>query len=84
MLQPRDPLAGTPRQGVAPGTHGRLSPGSWSSRLPLPTFVLGELINIQASVAADTRLPLQVFVDECVASPGAASQVTYQLIGDGG
>ncbi|XP_040415767.1 zona pellucida sperm-binding protein 3-like isoform X2 [Cygnus olor] len=57
---------------------------SWSSRLPLPTFVLGELINIQASVAADTRLPLQVFVDECVASPGAASQVTYQLIGDGG
>uniref|UniRef100_A0A8B9TXX2 Zona pellucida sperm-binding protein 3 n=1 Tax=Anas zonorhyncha TaxID=75864 RepID=A0A8B9TXX2_9AVES len=57
---------------------------SWTSRLPLPTFVLGELINIQASVANDTRLPLRVFVDECVASPGAASPVSYQLIGDGG
>lgn len=71
-------------RGVAAGTHIRLSPGSWTSRLPLPTFVLGELINIQASVANDTRLPLRVFVDECVASPGAASPVSYQLIGDGG
>lgn len=69
---------------MAAGTHIRLSPGSWTSRLPLPTFVLGELINIQASVANDTRLPLRVFVDECVASPGAASPVSYQLIGDGG
>uniref|UniRef100_A0A8B9SH55 Zona pellucida sperm-binding protein 3 n=1 Tax=Anas platyrhynchos TaxID=8839 RepID=A0A8B9SH55_ANAPL len=57
---------------------------SWTSRLPLPTFVLGELINIQASVAAETHLPLRVFVDECVASPGTASPVSYQLIGDGG
>lgn len=70
--------------GVAAGTHGRLSPGSWSSRLPLPAVVLGELINIQASVAADTRLPLRVFVDECMASPNAASPVSYQLIGNGG
>ncbi|NXY52129.1 ZP3 protein, partial [Ceuthmochares aereus] len=41
---------------------------SWSSQLHQPTYSLGELINIEASVTSDVHLPLKVFVDECVAS----------------
>ncbi|KAM6392664.1 zona pellucida sperm-binding protein 3-like [Pluvialis apricaria] len=58
--------------------------GTWSSRLHQPTYSLGELINIQASVSTDPRLPLRVFVDECVASPSAAAWLKYKVIADNG
>ncbi|NXN68693.1 ZP3 protein, partial [Himantopus himantopus] len=57
---------------------------TWSSRLQQPTYSLGELINIQASVSTDPRLPLMVFVDECVASPSAAAWLQYKVIADNG
>ncbi|XP_074951241.1 zona pellucida sperm-binding protein 3-like isoform X1 [Phalacrocorax aristotelis] len=57
---------------------------TWSSRLRQPTYSLGELINIEASVSTDPRLPLRVFVDECVASPSAAGQLKYEVIADNG
>ncbi|XP_074023451.1 zona pellucida sperm-binding protein 3-like [Numenius arquata] len=58
---------------------------SWSSRLHQPTYSLGELINIQASVDADPRLSLRVFVDQCVASASAvATRLRYEVIADNG
>ncbi|NXE83752.1 ZP3 protein, partial [Cochlearius cochlearius] len=57
---------------------------TWSSRLRQPTYSLGELINIEVSVGADPRLPLRVFVDQCVASPGAAPWLKYDVIADNG
>ncbi|XP_037259114.1 zona pellucida sperm-binding protein 3-like isoform X2 [Falco rusticolus] len=57
---------------------------TWSSRLLQPTYSLGDLINIEASVRTDPRLPLRVFVDECVASPSAAAQLKYKVIADNG
>ncbi|GAB0189671.1 zona pellucida sperm-binding protein 3-like [Grus japonensis] len=57
---------------------------TWSSRLRQPTYSLGELINIEASVGAHPRLPLRVFVDECVASPSATARLKYDVIADNG
>ncbi|CAM9505699.1 unnamed protein product [Bubo scandiacus] len=57
---------------------------TWSSRLRQPTYFLGELINIEASVSTEPRLPLRVFVDECVASPSAAAWLKYKVIADNG
>ncbi|NWZ52648.1 ZP3 protein, partial [Haliaeetus albicilla] len=57
---------------------------TWSSRLHQPTYSLGELINIEASVSTDPRLPLRVFVDECVASPSTAAWLEYKVIADNG
>ncbi|NXS42782.1 ZP3 protein, partial [Balaeniceps rex] len=57
---------------------------SWSSRLPQPTYSLGELINVEASVSTGPRLPLRVFVDKCVASPGAPARLKYRVIADNG
>ncbi|NXW09525.1 ZP3 protein, partial [Fregetta grallaria] len=57
---------------------------TWSSRLHQPTYSLGELINIEASVSTDPRLPLRVFVDECVASPSAVARLKYEIIADNG
>ncbi|NXI44907.1 ZP3 protein, partial [Galbula dea] len=58
---------------------------SWSSRLHQPpTYSLGELINIEASVGTDPQLPLKVFVDQCVVSPGVAAPLKYELITDDG
>uniref|UniRef100_A0A663LY53 ZP domain-containing protein n=1 Tax=Athene cunicularia TaxID=194338 RepID=A0A663LY53_ATHCN len=59
-------------------------PGTWSSRLHQPTYFLGELVNIEASVSTDPRLPLRVFVDECVASPSTATWLKYKVIADNG
>ncbi|XP_053923054.1 zona pellucida sperm-binding protein 3-like [Cuculus canorus] len=57
---------------------------SWSSQLHQPTYSLGELINIEASVSSDVHLPLRVFVDECVASLSAAPWSGYKVITDNG
>ncbi|NWU73809.1 ZP3 protein, partial [Pterocles burchelli] len=57
---------------------------TWSSRLHHPTYSLGELIHVEASVGADPPLPLRVFVDECVATPGAAAWPKYRLIAHNG
>ncbi|NXX57811.1 ZP3 protein, partial [Scopus umbretta] len=57
---------------------------TWSSRLHQPSYSLGELINLEASVSTDPRLPLRVFVDECVASPGATARLKYRVIADNG
>ncbi|NXN20513.1 ZP3 protein, partial [Nycticryphes semicollaris] len=57
----------------------------WSSRLPQPSYSLGELINIQASVSTDPPLSLRVFVDRCVASPSlVAMGLRYKVIADNG
>ncbi|NWQ96089.1 ZP3 protein, partial [Burhinus bistriatus] len=55
---------------------------TWSSRRHQPTYSLGELINIEASVS--TSPDLRVFVDECVASPSAAARPKYKVIADNG
>ncbi|XP_074774718.1 zona pellucida sperm-binding protein 3-like [Athene noctua] len=57
---------------------------TWSSRLHQPTYFLGELVNIEASVSTDPRLPMRVFVDECVASPSTATWLKYKVIADNG
>ncbi|XP_068800278.1 zona pellucida sperm-binding protein 3-like [Struthio camelus] len=57
---------------------------AWSSRLRQPTYSRGDLIHVEASVRAGPRLPLRVFVDECVASPSVASPVMYPIIADNG
>ncbi|NXT48047.1 ZP3 protein, partial [Pluvianellus socialis] len=58
---------------------------TWSSRLHRPSYSLGELINIEASVTTGPRLPLRVFVDQCVASPRvAATWPKYKVIADNG
>ncbi|NXW25460.1 ZP3 protein, partial [Circaetus pectoralis] len=57
---------------------------TWSSRLHQPTYSLGELINIEASVSTGPHLPLRVFVDECVASPSTAAWLEYKVIADNG
>ncbi|NWT48939.1 ZP3 protein, partial [Chroicocephalus maculipennis] len=59
---------------------------SWSSRLLQPSYSLGELINIQASVSADPPLPLRLFVDRCVATPSTAvaAGLRHEVIADNG
>ncbi|NXL68215.1 ZP3 protein, partial [Chordeiles acutipennis] len=57
---------------------------TWSSRLLQPTYSLGDLINIEASVSAEPHLPLRVFVDECVASPSVETPIKYKVIADKG
>ncbi|XP_025033034.1 zona pellucida sperm-binding protein 3-like [Python bivittatus] len=53
---------------------------SWSQLMPDPTYYLGDLINIQASVRKDNHVPLRIYVDECVARPNAESSVKYEVI----
>ncbi|NXE98452.1 ZP3 protein, partial [Menura novaehollandiae] len=57
---------------------------SWSSRLSHPSYSPGELLNVEASVSTEPRLPLRVFVDECVATPSTAGWPQYRVIGDNG
>ncbi|NXW52587.1 ZP3 protein, partial [Nyctiprogne leucopyga] len=57
---------------------------TWSSRLHQPTYSLGDLINIEASVSADPHLPLRVFVAECVASLSVVTPIKYKVIADNG
>uniref|UniRef100_A0A8D2IXS3 ZP domain-containing protein n=1 Tax=Varanus komodoensis TaxID=61221 RepID=A0A8D2IXS3_VARKO len=45
-----------------------------------PTYYLGDLINIQASVRKGNHVPLKIYVDECVARPSAESTVKYEVI----
>lgn len=94
MEEPQTPLfpwggEGTPLPGWGAGAMLGVAtamcfPGTWSSRLHQPTYSLGELINIEASVSTDPRLPLRVFVDECVASPSTAAWLEYKVIADNG
>ncbi|XP_063172147.1 zona pellucida sperm-binding protein 3-like [Candoia aspera] len=53
---------------------------SWSQLMSDPTYYLGDLINIQASVRKDNHVPLRIYVDECVARPNAESSVKYEVI----
>ncbi|NWS73512.1 ZP3 protein, partial [Crotophaga sulcirostris] len=57
---------------------------TWSSRLHHPTYSLGEMINIEASVSSNHPLPMKVFVDECVVSPSASPWLRYKVIADNG
>ncbi|KAH1171772.1 zona pellucida sperm-binding protein 3-like [Mauremys mutica] len=57
---------------------------TWSSPLSDPTYYLGDLINIQASVRTGSHAPLRIYVDECVARPSAASSIKYEVITDHG
>uniref|UniRef100_A0A8C4RFT7 Zona pellucida sperm-binding protein 3 n=1 Tax=Erpetoichthys calabaricus TaxID=27687 RepID=A0A8C4RFT7_ERPCA len=57
----------------------------WSGPSPSNTFFLGDLINLQASVDSTNHVPLRVFVDSCVATPGSnASAPAYTFIGNNG
>uniref|UniRef100_A0A8C4RK77 Zona pellucida sperm-binding protein 3 n=1 Tax=Erpetoichthys calabaricus TaxID=27687 RepID=A0A8C4RK77_ERPCA len=59
--------------------------GDWSGPSPSNTFFLGDLINLQASVDGTNHVPLRVFVDSCVATPGSnASAPAYTFIGNNG
>uniref|UniRef100_A0A8C3FSE7 Zona pellucida sperm-binding protein 3 n=1 Tax=Chrysemys picta bellii TaxID=8478 RepID=A0A8C3FSE7_CHRPI len=57
---------------------------TWLSPLSDPTYYLGDLINIQASVRTGSHVPLRIYVDECVARPSAASSMKYEVITDHG
>ncbi|XP_061465702.1 zona pellucida sperm-binding protein 3-like [Rhineura floridana] len=52
----------------------------WSLPLSDPTYFLGDLINIQASVKKGSHVPLKIYMDECVARPNAESSVKYEVI----
>uniref|UniRef100_A0A8C4X2W5 Zona pellucida sperm-binding protein 3 n=1 Tax=Erpetoichthys calabaricus TaxID=27687 RepID=A0A8C4X2W5_ERPCA len=47
----------------------------WSGPSPSNTFFLGDLINLQASVDSTNHVPLRVFVDRCVATPGSNASI---------
>ncbi|NXG63769.1 ZP3 protein, partial [Hemiprocne comata] len=54
---------------------------TWSSRLLQPSYSLGELINLQASVSgAAPPGPLRVLVTECGGSPSPAARPRYRFI----
>ncbi|XP_062974789.1 zona pellucida sperm-binding protein 3-like [Elgaria multicarinata webbii] len=53
---------------------------TWSLPMSDPTYYLGDLINIQASVGKGSHVPLKIYVDECVARPSAESSVKYEII----
>ncbi|XP_067397642.1 zona pellucida sperm-binding protein 3-like [Emydura macquarii macquarii] len=57
---------------------------TWSSPLSDPTYYLGDLINIQASVRTGSHAPLKIYVDECVARPSMESSMKYEVITDHG
>ncbi|KAJ7427712.1 hypothetical protein BTVI_01608 [Pitangus sulphuratus] len=57
---------------------------SWSSHLSHPSYSLGELINVQASLGTDPREALRVFVDKCVAIPGLSKWPEFRVIADNG
>ncbi|KAG2467989.1 ZP3 protein, partial [Polypterus senegalus] len=62
-----------------------LSVGDWSGPSLSNTFFLGDLINLQASVDTTNHVPLRIFVDSCVATPGSnASAPAYTFIGNNG
>ena len=54
--------------------------GSWSQPVSDPTYYLGDLVNVQASVRKGNHVPLKIYVDECVARPSAESSVKYEVI----
>ncbi|XP_028654160.1 zona pellucida sperm-binding protein 3-like [Erpetoichthys calabaricus] len=57
----------------------------WSGPSLSNTFFLGDLINLQASVDTTNHVPLRIFVDNCVATPGSnASVPAYTFIGNNG
>ncbi|KAM5228634.1 zona pellucida sperm-binding protein 3 [Ctenodactylus gundi] len=47
----------------------RLMEQSWSAEKLSPTFYLGEAAHLQAEVRTGSHLPLQLYVDHCVATP---------------
>ncbi|XP_034960025.2 zona pellucida sperm-binding protein 3-like [Zootoca vivipara] len=53
---------------------------TWSAPRSDPTYYLGDLINIQASVRKGSHVPLKIYIDECVARPNAESSVKYEVI----
>ncbi|KAG2468651.1 ZP3 protein, partial [Polypterus senegalus] len=57
----------------------------WSGPSSSKIFYLGDLINLQASVDSTNHVPLQLFVDNCVASSASdGSAPTYTFIGNNG
>ncbi|XP_066476126.1 oocyte-secreted protein 3 [Tiliqua scincoides] len=52
----------------------------WSLPVSDPTYYLGDLINIQASVRQQNHVPLKIYLDECVARPNTESSVKYEVI----
>uniref|UniRef100_A0A8C8SSX7 ZP domain-containing protein n=1 Tax=Pelusios castaneus TaxID=367368 RepID=A0A8C8SSX7_9SAUR len=57
---------------------------TWTYPLSDPTYYLGDLINIQASVRTGSHAPLKIYVDECVARPSADSSMKHEVITDHG
>nr|P97708.2 RecName: Full=Zona pellucida sperm-binding protein 3; AltName: Full=Zona pellucida glycoprotein 3; Short=Zp-3; AltName: Full=Zona pellucida protein C; Contains: RecName: Full=Processed zona pellucida sperm-binding protein 3; Flags: Precursor [Rattus norvegicus]CAA71787.1 zona pellucida glycoprotein 3 [Rattus rattus] len=47
----------------------RLMEEDWNTEKSSPTFHLGEVAHLQAEVQTGSHLPLQLFVDHCVATP---------------
>ncbi|XP_053098624.1 oocyte-secreted protein 3 [Hemicordylus capensis] len=53
---------------------------TWSLPVSDPTYYLGDLVNIQASVKKGSHVPLKIYVDECIARPSRESSVKYEVI----
>ncbi|XP_033918200.1 oocyte-secreted protein 3 [Melopsittacus undulatus] len=54
---------------------------TWSSRLPQPSYALGELMNVEASLSTGLILPIRVLMEQCEATLGAGPW--YKVIDKG-
>uniref|UniRef100_A0A8C3SCG4 ZP-C domain-containing protein n=1 Tax=Chelydra serpentina TaxID=8475 RepID=A0A8C3SCG4_CHESE len=63
-----------------PPHNGRSWVCTWSSPVSDPTYYLGDLINIQASVRTGSHAPLRIYVEECVARPMSGAEDSEQAL----
>lgn len=83
-------MAGGVGRGNADVTRLSLAPlctlsENWNTEKLAPTFHLGEVAHLQAEVQAGSHLPLQLFVDHCVATPSLSLETNsspYHFIVD--
>ncbi|XP_029430708.1 zona pellucida sperm-binding protein 3-like [Rhinatrema bivittatum] len=62
----------------------QLFDSTWSAPQQNVHYFFGDLLNIQASVAALHHMPLKIYVDECVARPSMDSTLKYEVVTDHG
>ncbi|TRZ00177.1 hypothetical protein DNTS_032256 [Danionella cerebrum] len=64
----------------------KLLTDDWSNECPFNTFYLGDFINLEVSVLLGNHIPLQVFVDYCMASsdPSGTGTDVYMFIDNNG
>ncbi|XP_048857323.1 zona pellucida sperm-binding protein 3-like isoform X2 [Brienomyrus brachyistius] len=64
----------------------KLMSSDWRAERTSPFYFLGDFLYIQASVRSDSRLPLTLFVDSCVATlhPSQGSHPRYSFLENNG